>query len=1381
MNKTLVARSRSVNWNKAFSMLLTVVLLVSWMVMVPAPEASPRAQQVLLGLATESPEEMVGVIVQKLVKDTSLEELVARMGGVVTKDLYIINAFAAELPVKAVPELAKAVGVRWVSLDAPVVEADGEDVADDGSGGIMTVRDEFDVVSYSDNDGAVNWTGDWVEIGESDGPAVGDIAITSFLGGTRQGLRIQNANKGVWREANLSGAASAMLSFDYRRKGFDDSSDYVAVEISADGGASWIELDRFAGPATDPDVQLASYDISSHVSSNTAIRLVSSWSLGEQGKLYIDNVQIEYTLADGSSLEAIQGEPALSGDSLDVVKNEFQLVSGEGSGGGVETVRDEFNTVSYSNNDGTQNWFGNWVEDDPPGGGAGPTAGQVQIIAGELRLDDCPDTGGVPSAARKVDLSGGVTAATFSFDFRTFGGVDTDDAIAVEVSNNGGANYTVLETITGIWGATWGSRSYDITGYISAGTTIRFRVANKYGGENEFFFADNVQIEYTSGVDDGDETVRDEFNAVSYSNNDGTANWSGDWVEIGESDGPYANDVAVATYLNYTRQGLRIRNHNKGARREVDLSGATSAVLSFEYHRRYLDGPSDYVALEISADGGASWTELDRFRGPAHDGGVHSVSYDISGYASSNTAIRFISSSWLGSYDDRVYFDNVQVEYAGGCAECIDTSNLVGAYIRAIGADGLWNEALYLQGQGVTVAVVDSGIAPHDDLLDGVGDSRVVAQVDFTGGQGLLDDFYGHGSHVAGTIGGNGARSDGAYIGVAPKVDLVDVKVIDDYGTGTTSDVVAGLQWIYENKAVYDVRVVNLSLNSSVAESYDNSPLDAALEILWFNGIVVVVSAGNNGSGALYPPANDPFVIVAGSADDLGTADIADDVLSSFSAYGMTVDGFGKPDLVAPGRDIISLLASDDCNLALDHPAHAVPGPDGNYYFRMSGTSTASAVTAGAVALLLQDEPGLTPDQVKYRLMATVRSFDGPEPSSTGAGYLDIYAAVHGVTTGSANTAKITFTSHRDGNSEIYVMDAGGSNQTRLTNNAASDDRPAWSPDRSKIAFASDRNGNWEIYVMGADGSHPINLTNNAANDRYPVWSPDGSQIAFYRYYPDNWEIYVMDADGANQTRLTFNAVSDSYPAWSPDGSQIAFHSDRDGNYEVYVMGADGSNQTNLTNNRAEDGAPAWSPDGSQIAFRSMRDGNKEIYVMGPDGSNQTRLTSNAATDNDPAWSPDGSQIAFHSDRDGNYEIYVMNADGSSPTRLINNAANDLEPDWSPGVVPHQLLAKMALIVFWASENGGGCIDWESVNWDSVNWDSVNWDSVNWDSVNWDSVNWDSVNWDSVNWDSVNWDSVNWDSVNWDSVNWDSVNWDSVNWDSVNWDSVNWDSVNWDD
>ena len=190
---------------------------------------------------------------------------------------------------------------------------------------------------------------------------------------------------------------------------------------------------------------------------------------------------------------------------------------------------------------------------------------------------------------------------------------------------------------------------------------------------------------------------------------------------------------------------------------------------------------------------------------------------------------------------------NLELKANSTCVDCVNTANLSSTYVKSIGADQLWNGSSRLQGQSIAIAVVDSGITTNSDNYGAIRSNRVIASVSFVGNQGSSDDYYGHGNHVAGIIAGNGARSNGAYVGVAPRANLLDVKVTNDQGNGSTSDVVAGLQWVLQNKNTYNIRVVNLSLNSSVAETYDTSPLNAALEILWFNGIVVVVSAGNNG------------------------------------------------------------------------------------------------------------------------------------------------------------------------------------------------------------------------------------------------------------------------------------------------------------------------------------------------------------------------------------------------------------------------------------------------------------------------------------------------------------------------------------------------------
>jgi len=252
---------------------------------------------------------------------------------------------------------------------------------------------------------------------------------------------------------------------------------------------------------------------------------------------------------------------------------------------------------------------------------------------------------------------------------------------------------------------------------------------------------------------------------------------------------------------------------------------------------------------------------------------------------------------------------------------------------------------------------------------------------------------------------------------------------------------------------------------------------------------------------------------------------------------------------------------------------------------------------------------------------------------------------------------------------DIYVINADGTDATRVTTHPERDDYPTWSPDGSRIAFASWRDASVpELYVSNADGTNLVRLTNSPAEDTQPAWSPDGSTIAFMSWRDGNAELYVMNADGTNPLRLTNGPAEDSEPAWSPDGSKIVFTSDRDGNREIYVMNADGTNAVRLTNNFAHDSDPAWSPDGSRIAFTSLRDRNAQVYVMNADGTNPVRLTNSVTEDTDPAWSPDGSRIAYVEDYFYYYYYYsyhlirIVTMDGRPDLVLVNGPADN--PAW---------------------------------------------------------------------------------------------------------------------
>ena len=337
-------------------------------------------------------------------------------------------------------------------------------------------------------------------------------------------------------------------------------------------------------------------------------------------------------------------------------------------------------------------------------------------------------------------------------------------------------------------------------------------------------------------------------------------------------------------------------------------------------------------------------------------------------------------------------------------------------------------------GTGVGIAVIDSGVAPKADLMASNRiNSRVVYSQSFVPGLDASDQF-GHGTHVAGIIAGNGSASTGLGFtrtlkGVAPNANLINLRVLDANGSATEDGVISAIDQAIALKNTYNIRVINLSLGHPIYETYLLDPLCQAVESAWQAGIVVVAAAGNYGRdnslntlgyGTIASPGNDPYVITVGAMNSHGTPYRTDDTIASFSSKGPTlIDHIVKPDLVAPGNGIVSLLASPTCTLAtvpgtLIPQSYYQPGAVGasSDYFSLSGTSMATPVVSGAVALMLQKDPGLTPDLVKARLMKTASKAvplyssakdlkkgtiynNQSDIFAVGAGELDVYAALN--------------------------------------------------------------------------------------------------------------------------------------------------------------------------------------------------------------------------------------------------------------------------------------------------------------------------------------------------------------------------------------------------
>ena len=276
------------------------------------------------------------------------------------------------------------------------------------------------------------------------------------------------------------------------------------------------------------------------------------------------------------------------------------------------------------------------------------------------------------------------------------------------------------------------------------------------------------------------------------------------------------------------------------------------------------------------------------------------------------------------------------------------------------------------EGEGVGVAVIDTGVAQHEDLIKPY--NRILAFKDFVNDKAVTYDDNGHGTHVAGIIGGNGYSSKGKYVGVAPKVNIISIKALDENGGGSTSDIISALSYVIEVKDKYNIKIINLSLGTPSTNSPDKDPLCKAVEKCVEAGIVVVTAAGNSGptEKTILSPGVSRAVITVGAVDDKRTIETSDDSIAPFSSRGPTSEGLQKPDLVAPGVNIKSLS-----NTKLDS------------YTSLSGTSMATPLISGSLALLYNKYGNLSPDQYKNKLIDACIALKEPN-TSQGAGMLNL-------------------------------------------------------------------------------------------------------------------------------------------------------------------------------------------------------------------------------------------------------------------------------------------------------------------------------------------------------------------------------------------------------
>ena len=454
-------------------------------------------------------------------------------------------------------------------------------------------------------------------------------------------------------------------------------------------------------------------------------------------------------------------------------------------------------------------------------------------------------------------------------------------------------------------------------------------------------------------------------------------------------------------------------------------SAQVAAKLSGEIEEKiHAAGADDLLPVIIQTVGEPTSGHLARLHG--RGGAVKSRHTAIRGYSARVPASQ-IAALAADPEVEHVSFDSPVV------------AHLDVAY-KAVKADLAWVSSAGLDGRGVGIALVDTGAAGHRDLMRPKGSPQVV-EVEVVGHESGLADYFGHGTHVAGVINGNGASSSDkesfrTFKGLAPGAQLISIRALYPDGTGYTSDIISAIDWAIRFRTNYNIRVLNLSLGHPVYESYKDDPMCRAVRQAYESGIVVVVAAGNDGGvgsgfGTITSPGNEPSAVTVGAMDDAGTVTTADDVLAWYSSKGPSlIDYVVKPDLVAPGSWIVSLRADGsyidttypDLTLTVGEYRNGTSGgTKPGEYLVLSGTSMATPMVSATAALMFQKDPSLNAGTVKARLMKSAAK-DDRLIFETGAGYLDVDAAL--LASGYVKSALSPLAMPApDGN--VYVEDTG--------------------------------------------------------------------------------------------------------------------------------------------------------------------------------------------------------------------------------------------------------------------------------------------------------------------------------------------------------------------